>query len=550
MVLACVVAFHVTLRQLGEALLIDSPLAYLGLVPGGAVVIAAVRARRRAHEPDIEDRQLDLIVGGPLIAVSLVGQLILQDRLGDTFWLLRLDLLLLPLFAAGATAVLLGVRTMWRVRFGLALLFLAWPMPWSRLLSLVQDQVATATTSAVAAVAAPLGLAQQAAGSDGSLFTVDHGGEAIRLSVASACAGLNGTVSYLVVGSLLMGLTQGPAGRKLCWLICGTALAWALNLLRILVLFLVAGQWGLAAAMEVLHPVLGLLLSNIGIAVMLWRLRSFGLTFAGRREPVTPAVTRAPGARRPVPVLGTAVLVVGVVVGAGANSRLAAVAGLGDPVGGADVASYADQPVALPGFSTAALGSIPWATQYFGSASTWHRSLLSLSPGTISGELLGDRQSASILTDVVTTPSLLRMRTYSIEACYSFHGFDVRSSREVRLSPAVRGTLLSYFDPRDGRDWTALHWERPVTSADGRTEYERVVLLMVDTRQRVVPVLDSSGGVPSPVVKSVVTDNATTGDRVAAVGRLLTTVGRGLVTLQDSRSVSSDGVVRLRADGP
>ena len=295
MVLACVVAFHVTLRQLGEALLIDSPLAYLGLVPGGAVVIAAVRARRRAHEPDIEDRQLDLIVGGPLIAVSLVGQLILQDRLGDTFWLLRLDLLLLPLFAAGATAVLLGVRTMWRVRFGLALLFLAWPMPWSRLLSLVQDQVATATTSAVAALAAPLGLAQQAAGSDGSLFTVDHGGEAIRLSVASACAGLNGTVSYLVVGSLLMGLTQGPAGRKLCWLICGTALAWALNLLRILVLFLVAGQWGLAAAMEVLHPVLGLLLSNIGIAVMLWRLRSFGLTFAGRREPVTPAVTRAPG---------------------------------------------------------------------------------------------------------------------------------------------------------------------------------------------------------------------------------------------------------------
>jgi exosortase len=547
-IVACCVAFHVTLRSLGQALLIDSPLAYLGLVPGGAVLIAAVRSRRRATEPDIEDRQLDLIVGVPLLVSGLAGQLVLHHRLGDTYWLLRLDLLMLPLFAAGATALLLGVRTMWRVRLGLALLAFAWPLPWAQLLSVVQSHVSTLTTGAAAALATPLNLAQRVPGSDGSLFVVEHGTDTLRLSVASACAGLNGAVSYLVVGTVLLGLTAGPTRRKLLWLAVGVLLAWTLNLLRILLIFFVGGHWGLAVAMEVLHPVLGLVLSNVGIAVMLWRLRSFGLSLAGRGGRVAPQVP-ALSVSRPVPVWGSLVVCAGVAVGAVANGQLAGVAGLGDPVGGVSAISVADQPLDLPGFGAASLGSVPWASQYFGEASTWQRSLLMLSPDPAAPAALRKETAAPILADVVTTPSLLRMRTYSIEACYEFHGFDVRSSRQVPLSPGLMGRLLSYWDPRDGRDWSALYWERPVLDKSGGVSYERLVLLMVDTRNRPVPVISSSGGAAEPRVTAVVPASASTQERVRAVGAVLTTVARAVVAIQESRSESSDGVVRLRAEG-
>jgi exosortase/archaeosortase family protein len=549
---ACLAAFHVTLRSLARALLIDSPLAYLGLVPAGAVLIAVVRSRRRPDEPDIEDRQLDLIVGLPLLGAAVAGQVLLHARLGDAYWLLRLDLLVLPVFAAGAVALLLGVRTMWRIRLGLVLLALAWPLPWTQMLALVQNHVSELTTGAAALLATPLGLATQAAGSDGSLFSVDHDGAVVRLSVASACAGLNGAVSYLVVGTVLTGLTTGPATRKVLWLAVGTALAWALNLGRILLLFFVAGRWGLTVAMDVLHPVLGLLLSNLGILVMLTVLRRFGLSFAGRRPrdraPVDPPVPAPPARRRPVPLVGGAALAAAVAASAVANGQLTALAGLGDPVGGVSVVSLADQPLDPPGFGAASLGEISWARQYFGDASTWQRHLLSLSPGVDGADVLRDQPATPVLADIVTTPSLLRLRTYSIEDCYEFHGFDVRTSRQLRLSRDVRATLLSYWDPRDGRDWTALHWERPVLQRSGQVAYQRVVLLLVDTRNRPVPLLEPGPATVVPAVEGLVPQRATTEERVAAVDDLLVRVARGVVAMQEGRAVSPDGVVRLRAD--
>src|SRR3981081_4523845 len=80
-------------------------------------------------EPDIHDRQLDYIVGIPLVVGAVAIAYALPARLSTMFWVWRIDLLSLPLFAAGTVALVFGVRALWRMRAAIALLLLGWPLP-------------------------------------------------------------------------------------------------------------------------------------------------------------------------------------------------------------------------------------------------------------------------------------------------------------------------------------------------------------------------------------------------------------------------------------
>ena len=77
------------------------------------------------------------------------------------------------------------------------------------------------------------------------------------------------------------------------WLAMGLAMAFVSNLIRVIVLLIVAGQVSREAAVEQVHPVLGVVLFCLVIVMMLLLLRPFGLRFDpiphGRRlawEPV------------------------------------------------------------------------------------------------------------------------------------------------------------------------------------------------------------------------------------------------------------------------
>src|SRR5207245_323567 len=76
-------------------------------------------------------------------------------RLSIVYWLWRLDLLSLPLFAAGAVALVFGVRMLFRLRFALGFLVLAWPPPY---LLLLNDQLQLFTRATAAAPRVPPGL--------------------------------------------------------------------------------------------------------------------------------------------------------------------------------------------------------------------------------------------------------------------------------------------------------------------------------------------------------------------------------------------------------
>ena len=119
---AVVVAFHYSLLTLVQNLNVDTPLAYIGLVPAIALALAALQRHPVRREPSIYDRQLDYILGLPLLAGAIALEYILRDHLGTMFWLWRVDLLGLPLFVAGAVALLFGTRVLWRQK--LAILYL------------------------------------------------------------------------------------------------------------------------------------------------------------------------------------------------------------------------------------------------------------------------------------------------------------------------------------------------------------------------------------------------------------------------------------------
>src|SRR5215831_8492322 len=103
---AVIVAYHYSLSTLLQTLNLDTPLAYIGLVPVIALALAALRCRPLRPEPAIFDRQVDYIVGVPLMATSLAINILLPARLSTMFWILRIDLLSLPFFVAGAGIII------------------------------------------------------------------------------------------------------------------------------------------------------------------------------------------------------------------------------------------------------------------------------------------------------------------------------------------------------------------------------------------------------------------------------------------------------------
>ena len=228
-------------------------------------------------EPDIHDREVDYIIGVPLLLASLAINLLLPVRLSTMYWVWRVDLLALPLFVAGAISVLFGVRTLWRLRFPVLFLLFAWPLPYTVLLMQQLQNFTNATLAAVKVALGVFSVASPASGSDGSLFNITHAGKTFQVSVASACSGVNGLVGYTLVTAAFLSIVKGRWFKKIAWLVLGLVTIWLLNVARILIIFAVGKQWGEAVAIDALHPYLGLVTFSIGVLIMLMVMRRFGL---------------------------------------------------------------------------------------------------------------------------------------------------------------------------------------------------------------------------------------------------------------------------------
>ncbi len=153
LLVSVLVAYNYSLTTLLQTADQQTPLAYISLVPAIALALAAIRARPLKPEPPIYDRHVDYIVGIPLIIAALGINELLPSRMSAMFWVYRIDLLTLPIFVAGAVAVIFGTRVLWRQRLAVLFLFLAWPYPYEKELLGVLDAFTNLTLMAMEKIA-------------------------------------------------------------------------------------------------------------------------------------------------------------------------------------------------------------------------------------------------------------------------------------------------------------------------------------------------------------------------------------------------------------
>jgi exosortase/archaeosortase family protein len=472
-------AYHYSLRTLLSTLGLDSPLAYLGLVPFMALGLALMRGLPRDGEPDIHDRQIDMIVGVPLMVGALAIMMFLPGRMSTMFWYNRVDLLSLPLFVAGAVALAFGVRTLGRVRVAVAFLLLAWPVPYVFLLDKGLTKFTGVTLAALHATVEKLHVATPVSGGDGSLFSLGNGAHAFTVSVASACSGVDGFVGFLLVGLAFLHLSRGKRSRKMLWLTFGLVLIYSLNLARLLLVFWVGSSFGEAVAIDGLHPYIGLVLFAAGVTVMALTAPWFGVELDTRRRSTPPktrvdnavkvgnggggtaaSLVSTPALRITALALAAAALLAGFADHGLSRFRLVA-----DNLGSTSIQSFLAQPVSLSGWQESKVGEYDWATRFFGGDSSWIRY-----------EYYGSKGPVPVIADVVTTSSLSRLDTYNVQACYSFHGYGLRKPIDYNLGGGVKSTLLTFSNSTLPGEWNALFWVWAVNTSEGR-RYERIVLL-------------------------------------------------------------------------
>jgi exosortase/archaeosortase family protein len=469
-----VVSYHHSLLSLTRGLTHQTPLAYLGLVPIVAFGLGWLAVRRAPAVRPIHDRQVDYIVGLAFICAAASLALLIPMTLSSRFWIYRIDLLSLPLFVAGAICLLYGVRRLWTLRFAVAFLLLAWPVPY---LPIVGDGMRASVDITVALLARLTDLLPLATpindGAEG-IFAIHHGGQFFLVSVGTACSGVNSLVGFGLIGSALTAVIHGPIVRRAAWLLAGLALVWVLNVVRIETIFVVGAIYGEAAALDVLHPVAGLVLFNLLVVGMLLALPAFGLSL---REP-DPAATAATGGAREVAGgrIGRSVMVGGLValLFASLNASYARYEPLTNGVGGAALVAFDTTTPHVPDWDVHFVNAYEHARPFFGEDSTWERfRYVPQADAALSS-------SQPLFVDVVRTADPGALAAYGLEACYSFHGYRIDGRASIELPAGVTGELIDFVNPRVDGVWSVLAWEWPYRARDESTRYERIVLLLRD----------------------------------------------------------------------
>src|SRR3984957_4416394 len=169
-----IIAYSYSLTTLLQLADLNTPLAYVSLVPLISLVLAAMHRKPTRPEPAIHDRQTDYIIGLPLMGAALLVDLLLPSKLSAMFWVWRIDLLTLPFFVAGAVSVIFGVRVLWRQKLAVGFLLLAWPYPYTTVLLGVLNFFTSATLYGMAKIVSFTHIAKLVGSLNAGVFTVVH----------------------------------------------------------------------------------------------------------------------------------------------------------------------------------------------------------------------------------------------------------------------------------------------------------------------------------------------------------------------------------------
>jgi exosortase len=468
LLVAVVFGYQYSLLTLLRGIGLETPLAYLALVPIIALILAWVRLAREPAPIPIHDRQVDYIIGVALLAIATAIAVLAPPSLSTSFWLNRFDLLGLPFFVAGLIAILYGVRRLWALKVPIGFLFLAWPVPYAPLVGDGMRLFADMTAAVAARLTTIIPTATPVPG-DETMFFIGHGPRAFAVSIGSACSGVNSLVGFILVGGALAYAVRGPALRRAAWLGGGLVLIWLLNVVRIEAIFAVGAAFGEDVALDVLHPVAGLIVFNLGVLAMLLATDRLGLSFVGLAPRPDGALKVPPpvrAVRRPIALAAALAITLGVV-----NAGYARYETIAGAFGQARLVPFDIRTAQVADWTVRYVGQFDQARQFFGSTATWDRIQYSSNP---TSSLVS---SVPIYVDVINTDEPGALAAYGLEACYRFHGYRIEAVSSEDLGSGITAQVVDYHNTKIGNDWTALWWEWPYTVGT-KTAYERIVVFV------------------------------------------------------------------------
>ncbi len=426
--------------------------------------------------PGKRDVLLDAFFATPLLLGAFFVLAVTPARLSWYFWLNRVDLLALALFATGAGVVFLGYQQVLRVWPAVAALFLGWPyvVVWAQ--SRIAAPFLAVTSWFADRMVGFLALPYAFDPASPDVLTTTHlaAGQNFTLVIGQLCAGTAAVMGFALVGAALLLLMRGPWGRRLRWYALGLVLAFASNLLRVTVLLTLAARTSRHLAVDVVHPVIGLVLLALLFVGMLALLPAFGLGLDLRRRGEHAVWEPTGGGGRPLATL-QALTVVGAVAAAVLVVQVQQYAfiGIGDGAPAVDIAATDKILPAVDGWTLTHVTTVSW-TDLFGRSSrgdVWEYADLQHP----------DNPFATVQTIVADDKATLDR--YSIEQCIDFHGRTLEGREVVPLGHGVDGVLI--HETFEGTPSSTLYWLMPVT-VDGALKDARVALLSdVDAPVRV-----------------------------------------------------------------
>ena len=456
MSLAVFVAYGFSLVGLLRGSLLLRPTAAIGLVPLIGLGLIVGRLRARNGEPAIHDRLADYVIGLPLLISALLLLLLFPSHASPAFWEGRLDLFSLPFFVAGAIAISFGIRTLWRVRLGIAFLFLCMLAPMipsiERLLG-TTGLLLPDTRSAVAYLILALALASFATGR----FLVRAVFVVAGVGVFYALA-LGADAALWVAGPTVA--ADGPARQVLELIVLIVSAIVSIGLLRVFRLHLSMPRWQRTPRYQVLR-----------------------VSFRSRE------------ARIAVPVAALMIVSLAVALALIAESSFPRYGAVLTDDGKPRLAAGAIGRINIAGWSIQAAGSLPWTERYYGPAAGGNQYRLictCVRPG--SGSAVS---SPSIFVDSIRSSQDRPLSPPELALIHAIHGARLVSLTRVDLGGGVIGHAAVYR-PESAPDWIAVYWDWPVLDLSG-AHYEHIVVEASGASTEGLPMATAQGGAVQPI---------------------------------------------------
>lgn len=261
--------------MLGQNYLANNPLAYLIWIPVIAFGWALLQVGSQGSYTD--DRELNMLLGGAGVIVFglVIGWgtfhwpwVFAVDRLGILAW---------PFWALSLAWLLFGVGITRRLLLPLGYLLLCWPPLYTRAVAITMPRLDQLAVAALA-IADRVAWIRRVPGTGTFLVHAPHGW--VPVYVSQLCSGADSLIAVLLFLPVVLAFFSGPMAKKL-GLLAGVACASVvMNLVRLEIIIGLLHWTGPTLALNIVHPVLGIILLGILMAALLKAAQRLGFHLA------------------------------------------------------------------------------------------------------------------------------------------------------------------------------------------------------------------------------------------------------------------------------